>query len=420
MHPSPDDFSSLYVIAVVALSSLALAAVPMLRRPGYYTGTACIASIFVYRSATPGYLLLILLLYGALLCIDYMTKQNQRRRSAIDKAAQRGAVAFRPLVEVEEPAVPDYDRAARWRYSAALMFCAVGLFLIGTWRVPNGVPVHFARVHWTLHVGDMWFLLRVLSFVWEYGSGQSELETVPYFTWMIFPCTAYGPLLRFKDFRAQFSNLGKVMPTSVVTRAGWRLLALGLGQRICGLIIRAFAAWTIQAYPHVRLWKVVDAFGAGPWGFYFAGAGTFHLMEYFALFWGLSLPPSFQKPFGQPNIAEFWKRWNMSATSFFRDHFFFNRWGLKRANLYLNSLILFIFMGLWHSVNWYWAIFGLLHGTGFCVFMWWRNHRNQLLISKKLSLSPVASRIIAGVVTYVFVCLCSAAPSKIIVALRGR
>ena len=62
-------------------------------------------------------------------------------------------------------------------------------------------------------------------------------------------------------------------------------------------------------------------------------------------------------------------------TSAFRDMLFFNRWGLAHPNLYLNTVVVFLAVGLWHAVNPYWILWGLIHGLGFCAFILWRKWR---------------------------------------------
>ena len=54
-------------------------------------------------------------------------------------------------------------------------------------------------------------------------------------------------------------------------------------------------------------------------------------MERLAEFWGIELPTSFNYPFGQTNISEFWARWNMTVTRICRDYLFYNRWGFKES-----------------------------------------------------------------------------------------
>ena len=418
----PNNWELYYPVIVVIITSSILFVFPALRRSGFYTAVAAIATGCIYRTEVVSYLLLILALYGLLLYVDAVTCRS-RRRAALSRelvATAVGASVYDEGPDTQVSTEPPFNAQARWRYSGALMFATAALFFLASWRFPQGAFWQMAGIQWVFRFADMWFFLRTLSFLWEYGSGRTQLEFIPYFTWMVLPCTAHGPLLRFCDFRDQYSaSIQRPDARPTIGKGWWRLLALAAVQIASAITMERLNVWVADHNTTGRLWKGIVLFGTGPIGFYLRTAGTFHVMECFGCFWGLTLPPSFDKPFGRPNIAEFWKHWNMSVTSFFRDHLFFNRWGLERPNLYLNSLVLFTFMGLWHSINWHWFLYGLLHGIAFCVFIWWRAHRNEPLI-RALALPPAAANVISRAGTYVFVCVATIAPSKLIVFLSRR
>jgi D-alanyl-lipoteichoic acid acyltransferase DltB (MBOAT superfamily) len=383
--------------------------------------TALIAAVALYRTEVISYALWILLLYASLFCIDALIRQRKHRVALVHQLHSehtgKGAIE---VADAELPAESSLHAAARWNYCVALMFAAVALFLLASWQFPEGAPFQMAGMQWLFRFADMWFLLRTLSFIWEYGSGRTELEFLPFLTWMVLPCTVYGPLLRFGDFHEQFWAFTR-NPVVRIPAGWWRLLVLAVLQIASATFLRGLDEniWFHGSYVNSRVWKGIITFGTGPWEFYLRAAGTFHIMECFGWFWGLKLPPSFQCPLGQPNIAEFWKRWNMSATSFFRDHLFYNRWGLDRPNLYLNSVILFTMMGLWHAINWHWFIYGLLHGLAFCTFLWWRAHRNHPLM-RKITLPPIAADIMSRIVTYLFIGGATVAPSKFLQFVSSR
>jgi D-alanyl-lipoteichoic acid acyltransferase DltB (MBOAT superfamily) len=105
----------------------------------------------------------------------------------------------------------------------------------------------------------------------------------------------------------------------------------------------------------------------------------------------------------------------MTMTSFFRDYLFFARWGLAQPNLYLNAMIVFVAMGVWHDLNWYWLIFGIYHGLGFCAYLWFQQIKKKHGFGKRMSAWPVV--LVCWLITYVFVCLSWLIPSKIVTYL---
>lgn len=79
---------------------------------------------------------------------------------------------------------------------------------------------------------------------------------------------------------------------------------------------------------------------------------------------GFKLMNNFNKPYHSKSISEFWKRWHISLSSWFRDYLYITLGGnrVKMPRLYLNLSIVFLISGLWHGANWTFIIWGALHG----------------------------------------------------------
>jgi D-alanyl-lipoteichoic acid acyltransferase DltB (MBOAT superfamily) len=84
---------------------------------------------------------------------------------------------------------------------------------------------------------------------------------------------------------------------------------------------------------------------------------------------GFSITRNFNNPFFALNVADFWRRWHMSLTSWITDYVFtplsfqFRRWG--KAGMILAIIINMVVVGLWHGANWTFVVFGLYHGLLF-------------------------------------------------------
>ena len=103
----------------------------------------------------------------------------------------------------------------------------------------------------------------------------------------------------------------------------------------------------------------------------------------------------------------------MTATSVFRDYLFYNRWGRKTFNIYVNTLIVFTLVGLWHSMNWYWVLWGAIHGAGFCVYVWYRKHKERCHLTPPQFFHG-QGRVLGAVATYLYVCAALVLPSQLI------
>lgn len=86
---------------------------------------------------------------------------------------------------------------------------------------------------------------------------------------------------------------------------------------------------------------------------------------------GIKLSLNFFNPYGSRNPQEFWKRWHITLSAWFRDYLYIPLGGNKNKNLSLIFLILFVFgvSGFWHGANWTYVIWGLIHGFGVVFYL---------------------------------------------------
>ncbi len=100
-------------------------------------------------------------------------------------------------------------------------------------------------------------------------------------------------------------------------------------------------------------------------------AGYTNMTRGCAKIMGYDLLENFEKPYFSRNVREFWRRWHMSLTSWFRDYLYIPLGGNKVSawRLYLNVLIVFLVSGLWHGASWTFVLWGALHGLYFVVYL---------------------------------------------------
>ncbi|MCB0121245.1 MAG: MBOAT family protein [Caldilineaceae bacterium] len=79
---------------------------------------------------------------------------------------------------------------------------------------------------------------------------------------------------------------------------------------------------------------------------------------------GFDLMENFRQPYLAQSLADFWRRWHISLSTWFRDYLYIPLGGSRvgRGHHYLNLLVVFIVSGLWHGANWTFLIWGMLHG----------------------------------------------------------
>jgi len=79
---------------------------------------------------------------------------------------------------------------------------------------------------------------------------------------------------------------------------------------------------------------------------------------------GINLMTNFNRPYFSKGISEFWKRWHISLSTWFRDYFYIPLGGnrVRVSRIYLNLLLVFLVSGLWHGANWTFIVWGLING----------------------------------------------------------
>lgn len=183
------------------------------------------------------------------------------------------------------------------------------------------------------------------------------------------PHLASGPILRASNI---FQNLAKPERLSA---SDLLLAALLIGG---GLIKKVLVADNIGAYVNwnidygvagmnmVQAWSVLIGFGVQ---IYADFSGYSDMAIGFALLLGFRLPANFNYPYLSTSLTEFWHRWHISLSRWFRDYLYFplggNRKGVPRA--LMNLFLVFLLSGLWHGAAWGFVIWGALHGIGLVI-----------------------------------------------------
>ncbi len=179
----------------------------------------------------------------------------------------------------------------------------------------------------------------------------------------MFPQLIAGPIVRYKDIRDSLTN--RVLNAS--------RFASGIERFIIGLAKKAILANTIG--------EVADKIFAGDYtmmgtGTAWLGALCYTLQIYYDFsgysdmaiglgrIFGFDFMENFNYPYISRSITEFWRRWHISLSSWFRDYLYIplggNRKGIIRT--YINLLIVFLATGFWHGAAWGFIIWGLWHG----------------------------------------------------------
>ncbi len=229
-------------------------------------------------------------------------------------------------------------------------------------------PVRVPGIH--LPLGISFFTFHALSYVIDIYRGEVRALKNPItFALYIsfFPQSIAGPIVRYSDLATQLVK-------RTVNREGF---AEGTRRFIFGLSKKMLIANTLAA-PADAIFKLPsEALTAGlAWlgivcytlQIYFDFSGYSDMAIGLAKMFGFDFKENFNYPYVSRSITEFWRRWHMSLSSWFRDYLYIplggNRHGTART--YFNLVTIFFLCGLWHGASWAFVAWGLYHG-GFLV-----------------------------------------------------
>ncbi len=117
---------------------------------------------------------------------------------------------------------------------------------------------------------------------------------------------------------------------------------------------------------------------------------------------GFDLMNNFNRPYFSKNIVEFWKRWHISLSTWFRDYFYIPLGG-NRVSKYrwaVNILVVFIVSGLWHGANWTFVLWGMLHGLYFLVSSKTKAARAKISSFFRLNRYPLIRKYLQVFITF--------------------
>jgi alginate O-acetyltransferase complex protein AlgI len=228
-----------------------------------------------------------------------------------------------------------------------------------------GAPVPMVEV--ALPLGISFFTFQLVSYVVDVHRGAVKVERDPvrfaaYI--LMFPHLIAGPIVRYADIRDEMhADRRKAGHIGL----GVQYFIVGLSQKV--LIANVVAPLADHAFAVSLADLGAVAAWIGIWAYslqiYFDFCGYSNMAIGLAFMMGFTFPKNFDYPYVSRSITEFWRRWHMSLSSWFRDYVYIplggNRGG--RWMTVRNLLIVFFLTGLWHGAAWQFIVWGLYHGA---------------------------------------------------------
>ncbi len=267
--------------------------------------------------------------------------------------------------------------------------------------------VHYKLLDFILPIGLSFHTFQAMSYTIEVYRGHQKAERhfgLYALYVMFYPQLVAGPIERPQNVLLQFYET-KVFDYQRVV-SGLQLIGWGLFKKV--VIADRLAIFVNQVYDSPTQYEGLPIIVATIFfsfqiycdfsGYSDIALGTAEVM-------GFKLMKNFDRPYFSKSISEFWRRWHISLSTWFRDYLYIPLGG-NRVNVYrryFNLFFVFTLSGLWHGANWNYIIWGALHGFYLIFAILTQKPRDYINKVSGISKIPFLFKAIQASITFVLV-----------------
>ncbi len=297
------------------------------------------ASLLFYAYGEPVYVLLML----ASVVVNYLTARGIDAHRTRAKAILAAGVAA--------------------NLGALGVFKYAGFFV----ETVNAIlPVRLPVPEISLPIGISFFTFQAMSYIIDVY--RKEVNVQKNFAYVLlyisfFPQLIAGPIVRYKDICEAIENRKQDLNQIV---EGLQRFLFGLGKKVLIANTMGAAADAVFAAELSSVNLPVAWLGALAYLFqiYYDFSGYSDMAIGLGKLFGFQFKENFVYPYGSSSVREFWRRWHISLSTWFREYLYIPLGGNRKgkARTALNRILVFLMTGLWHGASWTFVIWGLWHG----------------------------------------------------------
>ncbi len=259
---------------------------------------------------------------------------------------------------------------------ASLVYFKYTDFLIG--NINFIFHSHIPLWHILLPLGISFFTFQEIAYLVDSYHGETKEYNFTNYALFVtfFPQLIAGPIVHHKEMMAQFATKENLRINFDNIAIGLFFFAIGLFKKV--VIADTFAFWATGGFDATHV----------PMGFFAAWAVSlsYTLQLYFdfsgytdmaigaARMFNIALPLNFNSPYKASDIQDFWQRWHMTLSRFWKNYVYVPLGGNRRGFLRMcaNLFLVFLIGGIWHGAGWTFFIWGAMHGAAMVIFRCWK------------------------------------------------
>jgi alginate O-acetyltransferase complex protein AlgI len=229
----------------------------------------------------------------------------------------------------------------------------------------GAATIRLAPVH--LPIGISFFTFQAMSYIVDVYRGdvaaQRDLLRMALYK-SLFPQLIAGPIVRYRDIAGEIAH--RTIGWSDFA-AGTRRFIIGLGKKVLIANTLAVPADAIFSVSSAQLTSSLSWLGIVCYSFqlYFDFSGYSDMAIGLGRMFGFHFRENFIYPYVSRSITEFWRRWHISLSTWFRDYLYIPLGGnrVSPGRTYVNLITVFLLCGLWHGAKWNFVVWGGFHGV---------------------------------------------------------
>lgn len=245
-----------------------------------------------------------------------------------------------------------------------------------------------------LPIGISFYTFQTMSYSIDVYRGEVKtehhfLDFMAYVS--MFPQLIAGPIVRYSTINEELHN--RVINFETFSNGMYRFL-IGLFKKVMiansvGALFTGVSASNVENQSALTLWVAILAFSLQ---IYFDFSGYTDMAIGIGRMLGFTFPENFKYPYQAETISEFWRRWHMSLTTWFRDYVYIPLGGSRRGTIrtIINIVVVWALTGIWHGAEWNFMLWGVYFGI--------------LLIIEKFILKNLLTKTPA-VIKHIYVCV---------------
>lgn len=256
----------------------------------------------------------------------------------------------------------------------------------------------------TLPIGISFYTFQTMGYTIDVFRGGRKYERhLGKFALYVafFPQLVAGPIERSTRLLPQFYKKFDFDYKRVTD--GLKLMAFGFFKKL--VIADRLAIYVDKIYNHPEIYKgepLILATYMFAFQIFFDFSAYTDIARGAAKIFGIQLMKNFRGPYQATSIRDFWARWHISLSTWFRDYLYIPLGGnrVKKSRWYYNLIVTFLISGLWHGADWNFVIWGLIHGTYIITSIITKNIREKICEITGFSRGPLLHSFLRALFTF--------------------